>query len=1328
MAHQDHIVDRLTNRLPSILPEHIREDAPIFEDFLSAYFEYLESEIITLEDTLELSGIELEEGTMVGPGNLIFEDESQILIPRTSITDNPEAEPIAVGEYIVGSNSGSVAKVTVRSGNTLYVDTISGTGFAIGETITGRDGGQTSKIKSYKENSIVANNRLLDYADIDQTLETFLTYFQKDFIPSLDLSATQNKRLTLKNIGSLYKQKGTAESIKFLMRILYGLNSEVKYPIDETIFAGKNDYDEDRRVFVQMDSGEFSGVPKATDRIVQYSSTDVNVISAEAVVEQVLIKNINNREYSVKISRSHEGIFEHNRKVTFIDRDGVTKYDGTLKGIISNVLEGQSSTTFGLENEVGDLLLEDNSALLFEGSTIGSLYDEQDVIKLTGAKTDTDVVPANGIVEEVSRGPVEKIFIQSAGSNYTAGDIVIVDNTGTGGGGAEAIIGSVGDEIILENSIALDQYELIATAGQTTFGGVDGNGNAITDLSSRPIALDGRDIRVFVNGVEQSQDNFTAKLDRVIFTSSPTPSGGERVELVSKFSRILAEDGSRLFLERGVTSSELSDAEPTRIREVVITSGGAGYKKLPKVFPGGYIYIDDVKVHDPDAGVTGYIVGEVVRGLTSNATGTVHEVDVKRQRLVIKRSATDTGTFVDGELIRGNSSSTQIVNRTAKVTSGTGGVLFAWSSKVGGIKKIRFTEQGQNFDEDAVIDDSSTFNMLVTQPTSTANLTKGVVFTGADSGATGEVLTFDDTRNLLKFQNRSGTFLDDEKVTYASGNNFKVLKFDPYDARGELAGEGVINDNFFGDVGYLSNAYSNIQDSLFYQTHSYVIKVGESIDKYKAVVKDLVHPSGHIFFGEVAVETVIVQKETADQNPTKFSVELEQNENANNFGQPFNTLGIQNTTFVPTINIELEVHDHILLEDNEETSPGVYNFIGHDRSNRLLDESSQIIENVSYPVYIENEEAYEPSFHVDRQTMVLFHTTQAELTAFDMAHVLKQYVQTGFIARANRPLKNTVKTAEAGRSRIETIKRFIANATQSKIASNVSDPVAPVASSVTVINQRSPRIDSAITVLNLSNTPTQGDGYLRLDQVEDGVAPIGIRPQDQGKVFQFFQPSEEFMVFEDGSHIQLEEPLNRLRFEPTGRDLDGHVIVFEDGTTVEENGSQVSVAGESFLLEDDTVPEQIERFVTERSNNLSNPYLYYEDFDRIVLETGEPIVKEQSGTGNTIYSFAPLGPRFKSINKIAFQDTYRISYYLLDEQSGTNDQDRIILESGTEGGSGHILMEETKRDGMRISQLNELLGTQYIDEYDLKDNRRVNFTFSSYVNSSNITNSTLGSL
>ena len=63
MAFENHIVDRLSTRLSSLLPEHIREEAPIFEMFLEAYFEYLESEIIVLSSKGELTGIQLEDGT-----------------------------------------------------------------------------------------------------------------------------------------------------------------------------------------------------------------------------------------------------------------------------------------------------------------------------------------------------------------------------------------------------------------------------------------------------------------------------------------------------------------------------------------------------------------------------------------------------------------------------------------------------------------------------------------------------------------------------------------------------------------------------------------------------------------------------------------------------------------------------------------------------------------------------------------------------------------------------------------------------------------------------------------------------------------------------------------------------------------------------------------------------------------------------------------------------------------------------------------------------------------------------------------------------------------
>ena len=63
MSHEKHIVDRLSTRLPSLLPDWIEEEAPIFESFIQAYFEYLESEIIVLESQGELEGVRLEDGT-----------------------------------------------------------------------------------------------------------------------------------------------------------------------------------------------------------------------------------------------------------------------------------------------------------------------------------------------------------------------------------------------------------------------------------------------------------------------------------------------------------------------------------------------------------------------------------------------------------------------------------------------------------------------------------------------------------------------------------------------------------------------------------------------------------------------------------------------------------------------------------------------------------------------------------------------------------------------------------------------------------------------------------------------------------------------------------------------------------------------------------------------------------------------------------------------------------------------------------------------------------------------------------------------------------------
>lgn len=1264
MAHEKHIVDRLSTRLPSLLPEYIRDEAPVFELFLQSYFEYLESEILVLTSKGELTGIRLEDGTSQEASKILIEtgtDSSSPDILTSKLIQEGEVEPFQVGEYIYGKKSGSVAKIKVINGLILIIDTISGTGFSETETIEGRDGKQSGVVKSYKENSVVANNRLLDYSDIDQTLETFLQYFQKDFIPSLDLKETQNARLTLKNIGTLYKQKGTVDSVKFLMRLLYGEDAEISYPIDSTAFASDSGYNEERRVAVAMDVG---GTPKSNDKIYQYDVDDNTLVTAEAIIEQAYVIDSVNREYSCSISREHRGTFVFNRPVTLIDRDGVTTYTGTLKGIVSSVDNSNGSIYFELEDNSGEILDEDGNGLLHEETSSGSMYSPQDFINFTGSKTDTDTNRAKSNVTGLSKGSIEKIYIEESGQNFTAGDILVFDDTGTSGNGAEAVIGAVGDEIILEDAIAFEQYEITATSGQTVFGGIV-NDKAVLDDHGKPISINRANLEVHIDGVPQNRSTFTFKTDGITFTTNPNLTGGERIEIFTDKSRLLYEDGEEMLLNAYYTDGGSLVSTDARLRRAQITSGGTGYELLPSVFPGGYLYFKDI---------TGYQEGETVTGATSNATGTVLRLEPKNNRLVIKRARADTGIFVTGENILGGNSTTLLTCTTAKVSHGTGAKLYTWSSQIGAIEKLTINDQGSKFDSDAILEESTSYhNMLIASPSGTLN--KDVVLTGSMSGATAQVQSFDNIRNILKYTNLSGMFINDEVVNYESTDTFIILKNDPYTARGKVSGEGIINDGFLSDKGYLSSEQSFLYDSKFYQSHSYVIKVGESINKYRSIVKDLVHPSGHIFFGEVAIKSQILGSSKDGIKDIPFDI----NEN--------NKMGIISSTFVPTIVIQAYPTDNMLMEESTLNIPV-----------RLLTEDNHLLEN---------EESRDNKAHGSKETLILFHTTATEVSNQLM---ITQYVEAaGLNASTNGLSVHNGEIKGAGHLNILNRKEFITTATDTKIDNDPSTVVAsrrPDITSFDTFIQKSPRRDGVVTVLNLETA--DHDYYVNNSDVPltSEFGNVAIRPADSGKVFQFWHPSEEILILEDGTKILNEEPLNYARFEPFDRDFYGEKILTEDGLG-------------SFLLEDDTVPETREYFVTERSIELDNPYMYMEDNSRIVFEDDVVLIDEESG--ENVHTFIPLGPTLRTINKIAFQQCYKISHYILDETSSVNEEDKILMEDGISG----LLSETSEKEGLTIKQMTDMTGLLYLKDVDDKRRRRTNIAFSSYVNSSNITNSTL---
>ncbi len=831
-------VDKLLPRLNSLVPDFVQAESPEFVAFLKAYFEFLEHETVVLKSQSTIDNVGLEDGS----GDILYETatispsttaDNKILLETTPDNPNTAADPFTVGEYLVGNTSKTVAKINVVNGNQMFVKTVSGFGFKNNETVTGRTSGQTGIVSTYKESSIRANNKILEYSDVDRTTEAFLEFFQRDFMPSLDASLNANKRSTIKHIRDLYQKKGSPDSLKFLLRLLYGQEAEVSYPYDNTIKSSDSSYASERRMVVNIPIEKDR--PQATDTITEYEG---GVVYAQGIVNIVYPVVGSDTLFSLDITNIASKEFRQGSDIELKDRETKVTRAGTVSGIISTFNDSDCSIYID-HGDDGDILLEDGGGMLLEASnaSIGSLYAENDEINFQGSKSQLgEVGLATSVVEGIQTGSVEEVYIEAGGSGYEGGDMVIFDNTGTNGSGAFGMIGSAGDELFQEAGTRFGYYQFTATAGQTVFSGYDNYG--------QQVIYEDHNRHVFVNDVEQTT-GFSTQGSVLTFNSGL--SAGDQVEIYTEYMRITLEDGSPVNLE--TTNSN--------IRKVTLINGGRGYSTLPICGPGGYIY---------PASMSTFTQGEVITG-AGGATAVIGLVNNEKNRLEVYRRPTDSGSFVVGEVITGGGSGATSTIQQQNVSSGTGAKLFAFSKSIGRVGTINIKAQGHKYTSDAHVANSTTYPMLITAPN--VALTKDTIVTGSVSGSTARVLDFNTNTQLLKVADMTNMFLENEPVTYPNGGTFKIHAFNPFTGRGTKAGEGFINKGTTSDVGALSASGMSITDSKFYQSHSYVVRIGESINKFRSIVKDLVHPAGHIFFGEVAV-TNNVSMNVADADHVRF--------------------------------------------------------------------------------------------------------------------------------------------------------------------------------------------------------------------------------------------------------------------------------------------------------------------------------------------------------------------------------------------------------------------------------------------------------------------------
>lgn len=98
-----------------------------------------------------------------------------------------------------------------------------------------------SFVRAYYEWLEEANNntyhsrRLLNYRDIDETLEDFIIHFKEKYLNNIQFTTASNKKLLVKKAQDLYRSKGTERSVDLFFKLVYGVNAEVYVP-GEDIF------------------------------------------------------------------------------------------------------------------------------------------------------------------------------------------------------------------------------------------------------------------------------------------------------------------------------------------------------------------------------------------------------------------------------------------------------------------------------------------------------------------------------------------------------------------------------------------------------------------------------------------------------------------------------------------------------------------------------------------------------------------------------------------------------------------------------------------------------------------------------------------------------------------------------------------------------------------------------------------------------------------------------------------------------------------------------------------------------------------------------------
>ena len=208
--------------------------------------------------------------------------------------------------------------------------------------------------------------------------------------------------------------------------------------------------------------------------------------------------------------------------------------------------------------------------------------------------------------------------------------------------------------------------------------------------------------------------------------------------------------------------------------------------------------------------------------------------------------ATESGEITDVRMVAKGAGYSKLPVVTGITTANGSGakLLTASNSGIGAVNSFEFTNEGVEYSSPPTI---IPFRHAILKDI-TGTFAAGDILTSHS----GTVTAFDSARQLISI-NTTANLAVGNVIAVGSSKSGTIANISIAAGTAQVGQIAKTAGNFLTSAGKISEIDIRVQDSLYYQDYSYVVRVGESINTWRDAIKSTVHPAGWAVFGQVDV-------------------------------------------------------------------------------------------------------------------------------------------------------------------------------------------------------------------------------------------------------------------------------------------------------------------------------------------------------------------------------------------------------------------------------------------------------------------------------------------